>query len=73
MDAISAARTGIANAVQSFDGASAEFAGAFTRRGGDNAARAAVDMIDAKNGFHASAAALEVALKTQQALLDITV
>ena len=73
MDAISAARTGIANAVQSFDGASAQFANAFTRHSGDDAAAAAVNMIYARNGVRASALALGAAIKTQKSLLDIKV
>ena len=73
MDAISAARTGVMNAVQSFDGASAEFTNAFTRRGGDNAVSAAVSMIYAKNGVRASAAVLKAAVKMQKSLLDIKV
>jgi len=73
MNAISAAGTGIANAVRSFDGASADFDGAFTRRGGGDAAAAAVNLIYAKNGVRASAVALKAALKTKKALLDIKV
>ena len=57
-------------AVQSFDGAGAEFANAFTRRGGDNAASAAVGLINSRNGVRASVAAFKVATKTQSALLD---
>jgi hypothetical protein len=73
VDPISAARTGVVSAVQSFDGAGADFANAFTRRGGDNAANAAVGLINAGNGLRASLAAFKVVTKTQKALLDIKV
>jgi hypothetical protein len=74
LDPISAARTGVLTAVQSFDGAGADFANAFTRRGGgDNTATAAVGLINGRNGVRASLAAFKVATKTQRALLDITV
>jgi hypothetical protein len=73
MDAISAARTGVLNAVQSFDGAGAEFANAFTRRGGGNAASATVRLINARNSVRATVEALNAATKTQKALLDIKV
>jgi len=73
LDLISAARTGVLTTVQSFDGAGADLANAFTRRGGDNAAGAAVNLINARNGVRASLAAFKVAAKTQAALLDITV
>jgi|HubBroStandDraft_4_1064222.scaffolds.fasta_scaffold68989_2 hypothetical protein len=73
MDAISAARTGVLSAVQGFDGASADFANAFTRHGGENAASAAVSLINGRNGVRASIAALKAAVNTQKALLDIKV
>jgi hypothetical protein len=73
LDPISAARTGVLTAVQSFDGAGADFANAFTRGGGGDPASAAVGLINARNGVRASLAAFKVATKTQKALLDITV
>jgi hypothetical protein len=73
MDAISAARAGVLTSVQSFNGAGADFANAFTRRGGENAASAAVNLINGRNGVRASIAALKAATNTQKALLDITV
>jgi hypothetical protein len=74
LDPISAARTGVLSAVQSFDGAGADFANAFTRGGaGDNPANAAVRVVNGRNGVRASLAAFKVAVKTQKALLDITV
>jgi hypothetical protein len=73
MDANSAAKTGLVNAVGRFDGASADFANAFTRRDGGDPASAAVNLIYARNGVRASAVVLKSVAKTQKALLDIKV
>ncbi len=73
MDAIAAAKTGITNAVQGLAGASGEFADALTRRGGDEAAAVAVNLIYARNGVRASAAVLKGVAKTDKSLLDIKV
>ena len=73
LDAISAARSGVLNAISRFDGASTDLANAFSGRSQTDPSIAIVEQANARTAFQASLATLKTANKTFKALLDIKV
>ena len=73
VDAISAARSGLINAVARFDGASTDLSNAFSGRSQTDPSVAIIEQANARTAFQASLATLKTANKTFKSLLDIKV
>jgi hypothetical protein len=73
LDAISAAKSGVVNAISRFDSASNDLANAFSGQGNADVGAAIVAQANARTAFSASLATLKTSTKMFKALLDITV